>query len=104
MTYNGYSARIEFDPADRIFVGHLAGINDVIGFHGDTVDGLEAAFHEAVDDYVEACAKIGKPPERAYSGQVMFRVRPETHARAALAAQLRGVQTASRLSKHSSSV
>ncbi|MGI4797088.1 MAG: type II toxin-antitoxin system HicB family antitoxin, partial [Janthinobacterium lividum] len=67
------------------------GINDVVGFHGESVVELVAAFHEAVDDYVETCRKTGKTPERPYSGRVMFRVEPTTHARAALAAQLRGI-------------
>ncbi len=91
MNYRGYLARIEFDAADRVFVGHIAGINDVIGFHGESVSELENAFRDAVDDYINACAKIGKSPEKPYSGRVMFRVDPGVHARAALAAQLRGV-------------
>ncbi len=37
LTYKGYSARIEFDAEDELFVGHLAGIQDPIGFHADTV-------------------------------------------------------------------
>lgn len=89
MQYKGHAARVEFDAADRIFVGHIAGINDVIGFHADTVNGLEA-FHEAVEDYIATCAAVGKEPERAYSGKVMFRVSPKVHAKAALAAQLAG--------------
>jgi predicted HicB family RNase H-like nuclease len=91
MSYKTYLARVEFDPADRVFVGHIAGINDIVGFHGESVAELEAAFQEAVDDYLETCARTGKAPERPYSGRVMFRVDPGTHARAALAAQLRGV-------------
>lgn len=90
MTYKGYAARIEYDEEDAIFVGHLAGIRDIVGFHADTVAELRAAFHEAVDDYVETCAKVGKPPQKAYTGQVMFRVAPETHRKAALAAELAG--------------
>ena len=31
MLYKGYSAHIEFDEGDRIFVGHLAGIRDIVG-------------------------------------------------------------------------
>ena len=52
MKYRGYTARIEYDEDDRIFVGHLAGIQDIVGFHGTTVDQLEAAFHESVDNYI----------------------------------------------------
>lgn len=86
MTYKGLQASVEFDAEDGLFVGHLAGINDVIGFHADSVAGLTAAFHEAVDDYLETCARLGKPPEKPYSGKMLFRVAPEVHARAALAA------------------
>lgn len=90
MAYNGYHARVEFDADDKLLVGRLAGINDVIGFHADTVSGLIEAFREAVDDYVATCAQIGKAPERPYSGNVMLRIKPEVHARAALAAELAG--------------
>ena len=90
LSYNGYTAKIEFDADDRIFFGRLAGINDGIGFHADTVEDLIAAFQEAVDDYIETCAKIGKAPEKPYSGKLMFRVDPEVHAQAALAAKLKG--------------
>jgi len=61
-TYNGYSARIEYDDEDEIFFGRLAVIRDGVSFHGDTVAELKTAFREAVDDYVETCAKIGKTP------------------------------------------
>ena len=46
MTHNGYSARVEFDAEGRIFVGHVAGIQDIVGFHGESVDELEAAFRK----------------------------------------------------------
>ncbi len=62
LQYNGYSARVEFDAEDRIFVGHIAGVQDIVGFHGATVDVLEAAFREAVDDYLLACKRLGQAP------------------------------------------
>jgi predicted HicB family RNase H-like nuclease len=90
MNYKGYSARIDYDDDDAIFTGRIAGIRDGVGFHADTVEGLRVAFHEAVEDYIETCAKIGKEPQKTYSGQVMFRVSPEIHRKAALAAELSG--------------
>ena len=33
--------------------------------------GFVDAGREAVEDYLETCAKIGKDPQRAYSGQMM---------------------------------
>jgi len=90
MTYKGYAARCEFDSEDKIFFGRLAGINDVIGFHADNVEDLILAFHEAVDDYIATCAKIGKTPQRPYSGQLMMRIDPAVHASVAKAAELAG--------------
>jgi predicted HicB family RNase H-like nuclease len=90
MTYKGYFARIEYDDEDGIFFGRLAGIRDGIGFHAETVADLRSAFREAVDDYLETCDKIGKAPEKPFSGRVMFRIPPEIHAKAALAAELSG--------------
>lgn len=90
MSHKGYLARVEYDPEDELFVGRIAGINDVVGFHGDSVASLKAAFAEAVEDYLATCAGIGRPPEKPYSGRVMFRVAPEVHAKAALAASLQG--------------
>lgn len=90
MSYKGYAARIDYDAEDEIFFGRIAGITDGIGFHADTVADLKAAFHDAVDDYIETCAKIGKDPQKSYSGKMMFRVDPDVHAQAAKAAELSG--------------
>lgn len=90
MTYQGYSARIEYSEEDGCFVGHLAGIADVIGFHGDSVAELRTAFEEAVDDYLETCERLGRAPQRAYSGKVMLRIPSEIHAAVATAAEVSG--------------
>ena len=91
MKYKNYTAAITYDADDEIFVGHIAGITDIIGFQADTVRNLKVAFREAVDDYLETCAKINKAPEKTYSGKVMFRINPATHRRAALAAEAAGI-------------
>lgn len=90
MQYKGHAARIEYDDEDGLFFGRIAGIRDGVGFHADTVEDLPAAFHEAVEDNLETCARIGKRPQESQSGQMMFRVNPEVHRRAALAAELAG--------------
>ena len=94
MSYKSYAARVEYDDEDGIFFGKIAGIRDGVSFHSDTVEGLRAAFAEAVDDYIETCAKIGKKPNKPYSGQIMVRVAPEVHASSALAAELAGTSLA----------
>jgi predicted HicB family RNase H-like nuclease len=56
-------ARVAFDDEDEIFVGRIVSINDIGGFHANSVADLNAAFHEAVEDYVATCAKAGKEPD-----------------------------------------
>jgi len=90
MTYKGFAARVEYSEDDSCFVGHIAGIRDVIGFHGESVGELRAAFKEAVDDYLETCKMLGREPNRPYSGQFRLRLEPELHARAAMVAEARG--------------
>ena len=91
MSYKGYNARIQYDAADEVFFGKLAGIEDGVAFHGDNVKDLKAAFIEAVDDYLETCAKVGKTPHKPFNGKVMFRIDPDIHRRASLTAELEGV-------------
>ena len=91
MTYKGYAAKIEYSDDDDCFVGHIAGIKDVIGFHANSVKELRRAFEEAVDDYLDTCEKVGRAPQKPYSGKLMLRVPPEVHARAAMMAEAHGM-------------
>jgi len=88
MTYQNYSAKIEYDSVDKIFVGHIVGIRDIVSFHGSTVEELESAFHEAVDHYLEVCEKIGQTPQKPYSGKLTLRVPPEVHMAIATTAEI----------------
>jgi predicted HicB family RNase H-like nuclease len=90
MNYKGYTARIEYSDEDDCLVGHIAGINDVVGFHANSVPELHAAFEEAVDDYLQTCKQVGKAAQKPYSGKIMLRVPPEIHARAAMLAEAHG--------------
>lgn len=64
MICKGYAARIDYDDGDAVFTGKIVGIRDGVGFHGDTVAGLRAAFEEAVEDYLETCARVGREPQK----------------------------------------
>lgn len=88
--YRGYSAQVEYDGDDEIFVGHLAGIKDIVSFHGATVTELKQNFHEAVDHYLEVCEKLGEKPQKPYSGRLMLRLMPEIHAAIAMTAEAHG--------------
>ena len=90
MNYKDYSARIEYSDEDECFIGHIAGIRDVVGFHGESVAELKAAFEEAVDDYLATCEKLKHSPQRPYSGKVMLRIDSGIHAKAAMLAEAEG--------------
>lgn len=90
MTYKDYCARLEYSDEDGCFIGRVAGIRDIVAFHGDSVVELRAAFEEAVNDYLATCEREGLKPQRPYSGKVMLRIPPEVHARAAMQAEAHG--------------
>lgn len=90
MTYRKYTARIDYSDDDGCFIGHIIGINDVVGFHGESVAELRAAFEEAVDDYLETCEKLNRTPQKPYSGNLMLHIPPEVHAAITMAAEVSG--------------
>jgi predicted HicB family RNase H-like nuclease len=91
MKYRGYTARIEFDDRDSIFVGHVLGVRAIIGFHGETVARLTEDFHNAIDFYLEDCAKTGREPQKPASGKLMLRIPPAVHSAALVASQSAGM-------------
>ena len=90
MTYRGYTARIEFDERDSIFVGRALGLRSIISFHGQTVEELRDQFASAIDDYVVDCHEQGVSPEKPASGKLLLRVAPEIHSQALIKAQSTG--------------
>lgn len=90
MSHKGYTARVEYDERDNIFVGRILGIRSIISFHGETVRGLRSEFEHAVKDYLAECKKEGVQPEKPASGKLLLRVPPEVHGRALVAAQAAG--------------
>jgi predicted HicB family RNase H-like nuclease len=92
MEYKGYVAGpIVFDEDQKLFHGEAAGLRDVVTFQARTADDLVAAFHESIDDYLEFCAADGVDPEKPYSGNVVVRMPPELHRKAALRAASEGI-------------
>ena len=55
MNHKGYTARIEFDERDNIFVGRVLGLHTLISFHGETVAELRAEFETAIEDFLRDC-------------------------------------------------
>ena len=90
MSYRGYTARMDFDAEDKIIVGRVIDIDDIITFHGASVAEFEAAFNTAVDGYIQACEQLGQAPDKPASGRMMLRVNPVVHAAAVKASARSG--------------
>jgi predicted HicB family RNase H-like nuclease len=90
MSYRGYTARMEFDPDDKIIVGRVLDIDDIITFHGKSVAEFESALRSAVDGYIAACEQLGQAPDKPASGKMMLRVDPAVHAAAVKASARSG--------------
>ena len=80
MEYKGYKASMVFDADDKIIVGRVLDIVDIVSFHGESVSEFEANFHAVVDDYISACVELGSKPEKPASGSLMLRIAPKVHA------------------------
>ena len=91
LKYKGYTGYVVYDGEARIFHGDVVGIRAVITFQGTTVDEIEQAFKDSIDDYLEWCEKREKEPEKAYSGKLNLRMPISTHAKIAAEAAQHGM-------------
>lgn len=90
MSHKGYTARIEFDERDNIFVGRVLGLHTMISFHGETVAELRSELETAIEEFLRDCKEQGVRPEKPASGKLMLRVPPEVHGAALVAAKAAG--------------
>jgi predicted HicB family RNase H-like nuclease len=84
LEYKGYYASVHFSSEDDVFYGKIVGIDDLVNFEGGSVKELKKAFHEAVNDYLETCASIGKEPNKTYKGTFNVRISTDLHKAAAV--------------------
>lgn len=91
LEYKGYLGSVEYSDEDEVLHGRLEFIRDLVTYEGADAKGLKAAFHEAVDDYLELCEAEGRNPDVPLKGS--FNVRPgrDLHRRAMLYAKRQGM-------------
>jgi len=88
MEYKGYIGKVELDDEVGILCGEVINVRDVITFEGTTVDEVQKAFRESVDDYLDFCAQQGESPEKPFSGKFSLRLPAELHRKAHVQAKL----------------
>ncbi|OQY98617.1 MAG: antitoxin HicB [Chloroflexi bacterium UTCFX4] len=89
MEYKGYIGKIEIDDEVGILYGEVINVRDVITFEGESVNEIQTAFRESVDDYLAFCAKRKESPEKPFSGKFVLRLPEELHRKAYIQAKLK---------------
>lgn len=79
LNYKGYTGQVSYDDEVRIFHGEVLDTRDVITFQGKSVEELEQAFRESVDDYLRFCEERGEQPDKPFSGKFVLRMTPKLH-------------------------
>lgn len=87
MNYKGYYGSVHLDNEDLIFHGKVEFIRALVSYEGTDAKGLRKAFEEAIDDYLEMCAKQKIKPEKPFKGSLNIRLGSELHRRVAIAAE-----------------
>jgi predicted HicB family RNase H-like nuclease len=59
MSYKGYAARMIFDAEDKIIVGRVLDVDDILTFHRASASEFETNFHAVMEDYISACEQLG---------------------------------------------
>jgi predicted HicB family RNase H-like nuclease len=68
LEYKGYTAHVELDSEAEILHGEVLDTRDVITFQGRSVEEIQRAFRDSVDDYLEFCAKRGEELDKLSRG------------------------------------
>ena len=52
LNYKGFIGSVHFPADNTVFYGKVEGINNLVTFEGETVNGLTEAFQVAVDEHI----------------------------------------------------
>lgn len=91
LKHEGFIGSLHFSAADNCFFGRIEGIDDLITFEGQDVDGLKNAFFEAVADYKALCSLANKHLQKSYKGSFNVRIAPELHKKAVKTSLMLGI-------------
>lgn len=81
---------MELDFESKVLHSRIIGVKDVITYEGNTLQDLEEASRNSLDDYLAFCEEQGDKPEKPYSGKFNLRIHPELHKQLALEAANQG--------------
>lgn len=79
--YRDYEGSIEYSREDQCFFGKILYVPDLILYEGTDLENLEAAFHSAVDEYIQDLKEAHRPVKGSCKGTFNVRTSPQIHSR-----------------------
>lgn len=79
LQYKNYTCQVTYYNVKDCLVGKVLGMSQIRTFNAQSIADIKAAFHNAVDDYLLACAESGKEPAQAFPGSFTVRTTPAIH-------------------------
>ncbi|MEA4922443.1 MAG: hypothetical protein VB031_03635 [Eubacteriaceae bacterium] len=64
LEYRAYTGSVEYSEKDEMYHGKIIGIEDHVGYEGNSEEELAEDFQTAVDLYIILCRDAGKQPEK----------------------------------------
>lgn len=80
LIYKGYTARVQFDPRDDIFVGHVLGVRKALPFTAKQWQSYTLIFALPLDTILPTVWPPTENHRNLLPGRLMLRVPPEVHA------------------------
>jgi len=91
LEYKGYYGSIEYSKDDNCLFGKvLAMPNNLILYEGNTASELFDDFKNAIDTYLECCARNGLKVHKGYDGVLNISIPSEIHVKVATYAENNG--------------
>lgn len=92
LKYKGYEGSVDFDFSDNLLSGKVLGIRAGLVYEAQTLQELQTAFRQTIDDYLQYCKKENLVPEKPFSGNLNIRLGSERHQAIAAYARQHGIK------------
>lgn len=79
MQFEGYKAKIEYDPELDQFRGEILGLNGSADFYGKSPAELRKEFKNSLKIFLEVCKEKKISPMKEFSGKFNLRIPPRLH-------------------------
>lgn len=70
LEYKGYVTKVHYDAKAHLLYGKVQGIVDAVNYESTTIEGVEAAFHDSVDRYLDFCSAVKRRPAKGFQRTV----------------------------------